>query len=83
MPQLLDPFSKPKCFGFKARGLQDTCHRLLIIFGIYSKDKKRRFKTNLALSLILRFNLRLGGYSYGVRFSIAPHTKEDLKLFGA
>jgi hypothetical protein len=22
-------------------------------------------------------------YPYGVRFSIAPHTKEDLKLFGA
>jgi hypothetical protein len=29
----------------------------------YSKDKKRRLKTNLTLSLILRFNLRLGGYS--------------------
>ena len=32
-------------------------------FEKYSKDKKRRLKTNLTLSLILRFNLRLGGYS--------------------
>jgi hypothetical protein len=56
MPRFLDP----KGFGFKARGLQDTCYRLLI-FRMYSKDKKRRFKTNLTLSLILRFNLRLEG----------------------
>jgi hypothetical protein len=59
MPRFLDPFFEPKGFGFKARGLQDTCHRLFI-FRIYSKDKKRRFKTNLTLSLILLFNLRLG-----------------------
>jgi hypothetical protein len=30
----LDPFSKPWEFGFKARGLQDTCHqRLILNFG--------------------------------------------------
>jgi hypothetical protein len=58
MLQFLDPFSESKGFGFKARRLQDTCHRLM-----YSKDKKRRFKTNLTLSLIFRFNLRLRGYS--------------------
>jgi hypothetical protein len=52
MPRFLDPFSEPKGFGFKARGLQDTCHRLLI-FRMYSKDKKIKFKTNLTLSLIL------------------------------
>jgi hypothetical protein len=62
MPRFLDPFSEPKDFGFKARGLQDTCHQLFI-FRMYLKDKKRRFKTNLTLNLILRFNLRLGGYS--------------------
>jgi hypothetical protein len=82
MLRFLDPFSEPKGFGFKAGELQDTCHRLFI-FRKYSKDKKRRFKTNLTLSLILRFNLRLGATPYGVQFSIAPHTKEDLKLFGA
>jgi hypothetical protein len=62
MPRFLDSFSEPKGFGFKARGLQDMYHQLFI-FRMYSKDKKRRFKTNLTLSLILRFNLRLGGYS--------------------
>jgi hypothetical protein len=30
---------------------------------MHSKDKKRRFKTNVTLSLILRFNQRHGGYS--------------------
>jgi hypothetical protein len=61
---LWDPFfPKFERFGFKARGLCDTWHRLLI-FRKYSKDKKKRgLKTNLTLSLILRFNLRLGGYS--------------------
>jgi hypothetical protein len=48
---------------------------------MYSKDKKRRFKTNLTLSLILRFNLRLWGYSIWRDFP--SHPKEDLKLFGA
>jgi hypothetical protein len=32
-------------------------------FRIYLKIKKGRFKTNVTLSLILRFNLRLEGYS--------------------
>jgi len=32
-------------------------------FSNFWKIKTRRFKTNLTLSLILRFNLRLGGYS--------------------
>jgi hypothetical protein len=38
-----------------------------------------RFKTNLTLSLILRINLRLGGYSIWSASFIAPHIKEDLK----
>jgi hypothetical protein len=43
------------------------------------EDKERRFKTNLTLSLILRFNLRLGGYSIWSASLYAPHIKEDLK----
>jgi hypothetical protein len=48
------------------------------LFFKFLKDKSKRFKTNLTLSLIPRFNLRLGGYSiWSARF-IAPHVKEDL-----
>jgi hypothetical protein len=67
--------SKLERFGFTAWGLRDTWHRLLI-FRIYLKSKQVRFKTNMTLNLILRFNLWLGGYSIRVWFSIAPHTKE-------
>jgi hypothetical protein len=42
------------------------------------EDKGRRLKTKLTLSLILRVNLRLGGYSIWSASSIAPHIKEDL-----
>jgi hypothetical protein len=38
----------------------------------------RIFKTKLTLSLILRVNLRLGGYSIWSASSITPHIKEDL-----
>jgi hypothetical protein len=34
-----------------------------LFFKFIWKIKTRRFKTNLTLSPILRFNLRLGGYS--------------------
>jgi hypothetical protein len=82
MPRFLDPFSKPKGFGLKARGLQDTCHRLFI-FRIYSTDKKRRFKTNLTLSLILRFNLGLGGYSiWNVIFHRTPYKRRLEAIWG-
>jgi hypothetical protein len=40
--------------------------------------KDRRFKIELTLSLILRVNLRLGGYSIWSASIIAPHIKEDL-----
>jgi hypothetical protein len=50
------------------------------IFQKYLEDKKKRFKTNLTLSLILQFNLRLGGYSIWSAIFIASHIKEDLKL---
>jgi hypothetical protein len=48
------------------------------------EDKERRFKTNLTLNLILRCNLRLGGYSIWSVIFIAPHIEEEeLKLLGA
>jgi hypothetical protein len=47
-------------------------------FSNFLEDKDERFKTNLTLSLILRVNLRLGGYSIWSASSIAPHIKEDL-----
>jgi hypothetical protein len=43
------------------------------------EDKDRRFKTHLTLSLILRVNLWLGGYSIWSASSITPHIKEDLR----
>jgi hypothetical protein len=76
MPQLFGSFLQTLEFGFNAQGLQDTCHQWLII-RIYLKVKTRRFKTNLTLSLILRFNQRLGGYSIWSVSFIAPHIKED------
>jgi hypothetical protein len=44
------------------------------------KIKIGRFKT---LNLILRLNLRLGGYSIWSATFIAPYIKEDLTLLGA
>jgi hypothetical protein len=41
-----------------------------------SKTKERRFKTNWSLSLILRFNLRLGGYSIWSAIFIAACSLE-------
>jgi hypothetical protein len=40
------------------------------------EDKDRRFKIKLTLSLILRVNLRLGGYSICSASLIAPHIKK-------
>jgi hypothetical protein len=69
--------SKPQRFGFKARGLRDTWHRLLV-FRIYSKSKQGRFKTNVTHSLILRFNLRLGGYSmWSAIFYRTPYQRSN------
>jgi hypothetical protein len=70
-------FFKPERFGFKARGLQDTWPRLLI-FRIYSKSKQGRFKNNVTLSLILRFNQRLGGYSiWSAIFHRTPYHRSN------
>jgi hypothetical protein len=51
---------------------------LATCFSNLLEDKDRRLKTKLTLSLILRVNLRLGGYSIWSASSIAPHIKEDL-----
>jgi hypothetical protein len=45
----------------------------------YFEDKKRRFKANLTLSLILQFNLRLGGLSIWRAIFITPHIKRRSK----
>jgi hypothetical protein len=42
------------------------------------EDKDRRLKIKLTLSLILRVNLRHGGYSIWSASLIAPHIKEGL-----
>jgi hypothetical protein len=73
----LDPFFQNFGFGFKAGGYGTSI--IDDLFFKFLEDKSRRFKTNLTLSLILRFNLRLGGYSIWSVSFIAPHIKEDLK----
>jgi hypothetical protein len=49
-----------------------------IYFSNLLKDKDRKFKANLTLGLILRFNLRLGDYSIWSVSLTTPHIKEDL-----
>jgi hypothetical protein len=44
--------------------------------------KKRRFKTNLTLILILQFNLRLGGYSIWSAISSHPIQKKTQNYSG-
>jgi hypothetical protein len=45
---------------------------------MYSKSKQGRFKTKLTLSLILRFNLRLGGYSiWSAIFHRTPYKRSN------
>jgi hypothetical protein len=45
---------------------------------MYSKSKQRRFKTNVTLSLILRFNLRIGGYSiWSTIFHRTPYQRSN------
>jgi hypothetical protein len=66
-------YSKPWGFGFKTRGLRDTCHQWLI-FQICYKIRIERLKIKLTLSLILWVNLRPTGYSiwstpYGVAWT--------------
>jgi hypothetical protein len=62
--------------GIWIKGLGAPGHvSSMTYFSHFLEDKDRRFKINLTLSLILRFNLRLGGYSIWSASSIAPHIK--------
>jgi hypothetical protein len=74
----LDPFF-PKSWDLDSR--LGGCRTRVIdaLFFNFLEDKSSRFKINLTLSLFLRFNLRLGGYSIWSASFIAPHIKEDLK----
>jgi hypothetical protein len=46
------------------------------------EDKDRRLKIKLTVSLILRVNLRLGGYSIWSASLVAPHIKKTGQLLG-
>jgi hypothetical protein len=72
--------SKTWGFGFKAPRLRDTS---VTYFSNLLEDKDRRLKTKLTLNLILRVNLRLGGYSIWSASLIAPHIKKTGQLLGA
>jgi hypothetical protein len=54
-------FPKPWDLDSKLRAVRHVS--LMAYFYEVKEDKERRFKTNLTLSLILLFNLSLGGYS--------------------
>jgi hypothetical protein len=80
MPRLFGSFFfKPWDLDSRLEGcmLRDTCHQRLIFK--FFEDKSERFKTNLTLILILRFNLRLEDYSMWSVSFIASYIKEDLK----
>jgi hypothetical protein len=69
-----------KFFGIWIQDSRAAGYMSLMAYVLNSlEDKERRFKTNLILRLILRFNLRLRGYSLWSAIFIAPHIKEDLK----
>jgi hypothetical protein len=53
------------------------CHQLFI-FSNLLEDKDRRLKIKMILSLILRVNLRIRGYSIWSASLSALHIKEDL-----
>ena len=61
--------------GFKALGAAGYVSSTAYFSNSW-KIKTRRLKTDLTLSLILRFNLRLGGYSIWSASFIATHIKE-------
>jgi hypothetical protein len=79
-------YCMPRFFGsfFKILGVwiqnsEAAGHVLSVTyFSNLLEDKDRRFKTNLTISLIIRFNLMLGGYSIWSASLIASRIKEDL-----
>jgi hypothetical protein len=77
MPHSLDPLFQTLGIWIQGSGTA-TYVSSVTYFSNLLEDKGRRLKTKLTLSLILRVNLRLGGYSIWSASSIAPHIKEDL-----
>ena len=64
----------PKSRDFKSRLV--GCKIGVINDELFSKTNPN---TKMTLSLILRFNLRLGGYSYGARVHRAPYQKKKFR----
>jgi hypothetical protein len=81
----------PRFFGSLIPKLRDLDSRLggcgtRVISDLFSnllEDKDRRLKIKLTLSLILRVNLRLEGYSIWSASLIAPHIKKIGQLLEA
>jgi hypothetical protein len=81
----------PRFFGSFIPKLGDLDSRLraaghvssTTYFSNMLEDKDRRLKIKLTLSLILRVNLRLGGYSIWSASLIAPHINKTGQLLGA
>jgi hypothetical protein len=75
-------YSKTWGFGFKARGAAGHVSSATY-FSNLLEDKDMKLKIKLTLSLILRGNLRLGGYSIWSASLITPHIKKTGQLLGA
>jgi hypothetical protein len=65
------------------RDLDSRLEAATTYFSNLLEDKDRRLKIKLTLSLILRVNLRLGGYSIWSASLIAPHIKKTRQLLRA
>jgi hypothetical protein len=61
MPRFLDPFSQTWEIWVQGSGAAGYVASTTYFSNLF--EKKGGFQTNATLSLILRFNLRLGGYS--------------------
>jgi hypothetical protein len=81
MPQLFGSFFPNLIIWIQGSGAAGHVSSMAYFLN-FLEDKERRFKTKLTLSLILRFNLRLGGYSIWSASLIAPRIKEDLQTLG-
>jgi hypothetical protein len=78
----LDPLFQN--LGIWIQGLRAAGHvSSATYFSNLLEDKDRRLKIKLTLSLILRVNLMLGGYSIWSASLIAPHIKKTGQLHGA
>jgi hypothetical protein len=64
-----------KTLGIWIQGSEAAGHVSATYFSNLLEDKDRRFKIKLTLSLILRVNLRLEGYSIWSASLIAPYIK--------